>query len=93
MDMRCTAMRSDGPFPLYTFIFCTADERGVTKSAAFPSDGEAIEHGRLRLMATPHLWMSVVVLVGDGDGADVEFVGAWDRGPQGALTWEAASLS
>jgi len=80
-----------GPFPRFTLIFCTLGEHANARVAAFADGREAAEHARLRLQRLPERWCSVVVAA----GADRElvFVGCWDRGPDGGLTWEDASVA
>lgn len=84
-------MDAEGPFTLFTFIFCRSDERADRKIAAFPNVADATEHARLRLLRMPAEWLSVVV--GEGVDAELEFVGCWNRDDEGALRWEAASLA
>lgn len=84
-------MESEGPFPQYQLIFCRGDEEATTKIVSFADDVEVSEHARVRLLKLPDVWVSVVIArLGD---EVFEFIGAWDRGHDGSLTWEAASLA
>ncbi len=81
-----------GPYPVWTFIYCREDEAADYALAAFPNETEAAEHARQRLSRMPPDWISVVVACGHVDSA-IEFVGSWEREPEGALRWDAASLA
>ena len=86
-------MAGEGPFPLYSLIFCTGTDEGAsTRVAAFPDDAAASDHARLRLLRLPEDYVSVVVAQGSMSDC-LSFVGAWDRDLDGALRWEAASLA
>lgn len=81
---------AEGPFPQYTLIFCRNDEHADAKIAAFADQAEAAEHARLRLLARPDEWISV--MLAHGVDEHVAFVGSWDRDHEGALRWKDASL-
>ncbi len=84
-------MEAEGPFPHFQLIFCRDDEEATSKIAAFPDTATASEHARLRLLAMPDEWISVVLaLIGE---VEIEFLGAWDRDHEGSVRWEDASLA
>lgn len=84
-------MVPEGPFPVFTLIYCRVDGFGIARRAAFLSAAEARNHAAARLRAQAAEWVSVAVA--HGQDLDLEFLGAWDRDAAGRLSWEAASLA
>jgi hypothetical protein len=79
---------TDGPYPYYTLIYCTADGAGFPAVSAFPDDQTAIAHARERL-ARESLDHLVAVVVGRGPEHDFALVGAWACDSRGRLTWDS----
>ena len=59
-------MDDEGPYPHFQLIYCRDDEESLSRIAAFPERAAASEHARLRLLAMPDEWISVVIAqIGD----------------------------